>query len=124
MLQADVLDELAEMHLEMAALLRQRANERRNVDDTRPVELGDGDIVSRARAIHPQLGPRQAEIVTLLHEFGQAGTNTGVLSRRMSYSQSNVHLTLKEMIRSGLVERDADAHPHRYMLSHRLTDRW
>lgn len=73
--------------------------------------------VARARAIHPSLGPRQTQIIATLEQYGRAGTNTGVISRAIRYSQSNVHLTLKYLMRDGLVERDSQARPHTYWLS-------
>lgn len=81
---------------------------------------GGDDAVSRARALHPLLGPRQAEILSLLEDAGAQGTNTGVISREMGYEQPNVYLTLRGLITMGFVTKDESTHPHRYRLSETL----
>lgn len=79
---------------------------------------GTNGVVRSARAVHPLLGPRQAEILELLKEAGRDGTNTGVLSRAMEYEQPNVYLTLRGLIGLGFVDKDETTSPHTY----RLTD--
>ena len=63
-----------------------------------------------------QLGFRQRQILGVLAEHPD-GTNTGVISRAIRYSQPNVHLTLKSLIDRGLVEKFASERPHRYKLA-------
>lgn len=78
--------------------------------------------VDRARAVHPQLGPRQAEVIELLEQHGPNGTNTGVLSRSMNYDQPNVYLTLRSLVGLGFVEKDESVIPHNYRLAGPLQD--
>src|SRR5262249_29640221 len=81
--------------------------------------------VERARAMHPQLGRRQAEVLELLERAGHNGTTTGAISRAIGYDQPNVYLTLQALINASFVEKDESAIPHRYRLTSRLTDaRW
>lgn len=75
------------------------------------------DVLARARALHDKLGRRQAEVLSLLSEAGEQGETTGTLSRRMSYDQPNVYLTLRGLVAAGMVIRDAKADPHRYRLA-------
>ncbi|UQS27564.1 hypothetical protein L1857_34595 [Amycolatopsis thermalba] len=82
------------------------------------VEARALSAVDRARIMNPQLGPRQAEIITLLDELYPKGADTGYLHRKMNYDQPNVYLTLKGLIQQGIVEKDATTRPHLY----RLTD--
>ena len=76
--------------------------------------------VARAKEIHPELGPRQAEIIEQLEIAGVDGTTTGVIFRNIGYAQPNVYLTLRGLITLGLVEKDALASPHRYRLASAL----
>jgi hypothetical protein len=73
--------------------------------------------VARARAMHERLGGRQAEILEVLEEAGGAGTNTGVISRRIGQDQANVYLTLRALVRLGFVEKDDTTDPHTYRLA-------
>jgi hypothetical protein len=107
-------DAMAEA-LEAAAAVFRRHSALADADSS---TVGAGNVVSRARAVHPLLGPRQAEILGLLEEAGRKGTNTGVLSRAMEYDQPNVYLTLRGLIGLGFVEKDETTSPHTY----RLTD--
>jgi DNA-binding MarR family transcriptional regulator len=77
--------------------------------------------VARARAMHERLGGRQAEILEVLEEAGGAGTNTGVISRRIGQDQANVYLTLQALVRLGFVEKDDTTDPHTYRLAALLT---
>jgi DNA-binding transcriptional ArsR family regulator len=99
-----------------SAVLRERA-----LEAVQPVAATalEANAVDRARSQHPALGPRQAEIISVLELYAPGGTNMGVISRAIEYSQSNVHLTLMGLINLGMVVRDEDVRPHVY----RLTDR-
>jgi hypothetical protein len=109
-----MLDAMAEALEAAAAVLRRRSA----LADVESPTVAAAGVVSRARAVHPLLGPRQAEILGLLEESGRGGTNTGVLSRAMEYDQPNVYLTLRGLIGLGFVEKDETTSPHTY----RLTD--
>jgi hypothetical protein len=109
-----MLDAMAEALEAAAAVLRRYSA----LADVESHARTAGGVVSRARAVHPLLGPRQAEILGLLEEAGREGTNTGVLSRAMEYDQPNVYLTLRGLIGLGFVEKDETTSPHTY----RLTD--
>ncbi len=110
------LDALAEAFEAAASVLRRRAALTETGTQERPLS----GAVARARAVHPLLGPRQAEVLQLLEEAGPSGTNTGVLSRRMDYDQPNVYLTLRGLITLGFVERDHQTTPHTYRLTELL----
>ncbi len=114
----DVIDALADALMAAGEALHERARSLRVAADA----PGDNefDVVAEARRLHGALGPRQAEVLALLQEAGPAGTNTGVLSKRMGYTQPNVHLTLKELVRRGLVIKDGTTRPHNYRLAPRL----
>jgi hypothetical protein len=73
--------------------------------------------VERAQSLHPHLGKRQIEALSLVEEIGSGGAETGTLSRRMNYDQPNVYLTLQGLVKRGLIEKDASQHAHRYYLS-------
>jgi hypothetical protein len=82
-------------------------------------QVSDGQSLSaveRARVQHPQLGPRQAEAITLLEPLYPEGTDTGYLYREMDYDQPNVYLTLQGLIKLGIVEKNATTRPHTYRL--------
>lgn len=108
-----MFDAMAEA-LEAAAAVLRRHSALADIES--PTEGADG-VVSRARAVHPLLGPRQAEVLGLLEEAGREGTNTGVLSRAMEYDQPNVYLTLRGLIALGFVEKDETTRPHTYCLT-------
>lgn len=104
-MSTEVLNALADALGEASALLRRRAK-----------ELAGRDAGDSSQASTAGLGPRQAEIVGVLAEFGDGGTNTGVISRRIGYSQPNVHLTLGKLVEKGLVKKDSATRPHSYSL--------
>lgn len=81
-----------------------------------------GSAVDRAKALHPQLGPRQAEVLTLLEKAGNDGTTTGAISRAIGYDQPNVYLTLRGLMTLNFVEKDATTSPHTYRLTPLLLD--
>ncbi len=80
------------------------------------------DAIAKARAIHERLGPRQAQILEVLEEAGNDGTNTGVISRKLGYDQPNVYLTLRVLVGLGFVEKDQTTDPHTYRLTPLLRD--
>ena len=81
--------------------------------------------VERARAMHPQLGPRQAEVIEELAKAGINGTGTGAIASAIDYNQTDVYLTLKSLLVLGFAEKDASKTPHIYQLGEQLRDeRW
>lgn len=117
MTNSDLLEAFADALEAAARSLRRRAQ----LSNTEPKgEGGEGDVVERARAMHPQLGPRQAEVLRVLEDYGATGTNTGVISQVIDYEQANVYLTLQALISLGFVERDTATSPHIYRLSSSL----
>jgi len=75
------------------------------------------NVVHRAREIHPALGPRQAEILKELEIAGADGTTTGLIFRKIGYSQPDVYLTLRGLVTRGLAEKDESTSPQRYRLA-------
>jgi len=114
-----ILHALADAIDAASRVLRERAVA---IESPLPESIPVQGAVARARAMHPPLGPRQAQIIEVLEKYGRTGTNTGVISRAIGYSQPNVHLTLMGLMGDGLVERDDQARPHRYWLSEPLLD--
>jgi len=76
--------------------------------------------VELARAIHPLLGPRQAQIIGELEKAGPAGTTTGRIREAIHYDQPDVYLTLKGLIELRFAEKDPSSRPHIYRLGDRL----
>lgn len=74
-------------------------------------------VVERARAIHPRLGPRQAEVLAILDRYGEEGASTGTLSTAMDYDQPNVYNTLDWLVKLGFVSKDPTSFPHVYRLT-------
>ena len=120
MSDSQVLIALAEALEAASGVLRQRASLASVSEPEDRIEDFVG-AVARAQALHPLLGPRQAEVIDLLEKSGSEGTNTGVLSRAMGYDQPNVYLTLRGLSSIGLVEKDESARPHTYRLASILT---
>jgi hypothetical protein len=119
MSESQVMLALADALDAASRLLRERATA--PVPEVGPTTRTAGaGAVERARSIHPSLGPRQAQILEVLEQYGEAGTNTGVISRAIRYSQPNVHLTLMGLMDAGLAVRDATVRPHLYWLAERL----
>jgi hypothetical protein len=114
-----ILTALADAHEAAARTLRRHAAllDNGQANELTSAEAAAGSALERARAMHPQLGSRQEEIVVLLDEAGEHGLDTGVMSRAMEYDQPNVYLTLQSLMRHGFVERDASVSPHIYRLT-------
>lgn len=115
--EAAVLDAVADAWTAASDVLRQRAALLRELTAPPMDETTDAGAVAKARAIHDQLGQRQAQILAVLEEFGEAGTNTGVISRRIGYDQPNVYITLRVLAGLGFVEKDETTNPHTYRLA-------
>jgi Sugar-specific transcriptional regulator TrmB len=79
------------------------------------------NVAARARAIHPQIGPRQIEVLEVLEGAGTKGTRTGHISSVIGYDQPNVYLTLQSLMALGFVAKDETRRPHIYRLAGRLT---
>lgn len=75
------------------------------------------NVVARARAIHPQIGPRQIEVLEVLEVADTEGTSTGHISRIIGYDQPNVYLTLQGLMAQGFVAKDETTRPHTYRLA-------
>jgi len=118
MSSALVLEAIADGLDAMSATIRQRIALLRAGSE--PRSAIPADAVDRARAMHPMLGKRQAEVISLLEKAGAEGTNTGAISKAMSYDQPNVYLTLQALIDHGFVEKDATTNPHTYRLAANL----
>jgi IclR helix-turn-helix domain len=112
--EAAILDAMADALEAASRVLRQRLA----LVETGPGTRGRAreGVVARARAMHERLGRRQAEILEVLEEAGSAGTNTGVISRKIGQDQANVYLTLRSLVRLGFVEKDGTTDPHTYRL--------
>lgn len=85
--------------------------------DSTIAAAGPTRAVDRARAMHPMLGNRQAEVIAVLERAGVSGTNTGAISMEINYDQPNVYLTLQGLLTRGFVEKDVSTSPHTYRLT-------
>ena len=70
-----------------------------------------------AKQIHPELGPRQDEILEQLEIAGDDGPTAGIISRAIGYPQPDVYLTLRVLVALGFVEKDESTNPQRYRLA-------
>ncbi len=114
----ELLQDLADLHEQTAVRIREYVEEAKaSTVAESPV---DERVVRAARAIHSTMGARQEEILRHIASAHPDGVGTGYLSKTMNYDQPNVYLTLKAMIRQGLIVRDEKASPHRYGLSEKL----
>lgn len=109
---AEALDAASATMRRRAALISASSDE-----DAQTVEE---DGIARARLLHPQLGPRQAQVIEKLQEAWPAGLTTGPLSRSIRYDQANVYLTLQSLVALGFAEKDSTQSPHQYRLGRRL----
>ena len=116
----DALDAISTSIYELARVVEGSTNKPEAV--AQPKVDTKTNAVVRARQIHPELGPRQAEILKELEGVGAAGTSTGPISNKIGYAQPNVYLTLKVLTTLGLVEKDELVTPHRYRLASSLRD--
>ncbi len=78
------------------------------------------DAVTRARSIHPALGPRQAQVLEFLDQCGRDGSHTSVIADAVGITQPNAHLTLKTLVTLGFVEKDDLTWPKTYRLAGEL----
>jgi hypothetical protein len=110
---AEALEAAASVLRDRSARLKQRS----------PAESNRApNPAERAKALHPQLGPRQEEIITELTKAGGRGTGTGAIVRAIGYDQPDVYLTLRSLQKLGFAEKDTSAKPHIYRLGPRLRD--
>jgi hypothetical protein len=121
---ADAFEAAAQKLRERSALLQQAhagGSPAASASETNPGR----SAVERARALHPQLGPRQAEVIHELAKAGAKGTGTGPIVKAIDYDQPDVYLTLKGLQALGFAEKDTSSKPHTYRLGQRLRDeRW
>jgi DNA-binding MarR family transcriptional regulator len=114
---AVLLEALADAFEAASTTLRQKVAILNLAGDSVTASAVQIDVIARARALHPLLGPRQAEVVRLLADAGPEGTSAGALSRAMGYDQPNTHLALQALVIAGLVEKDESTSPHTYRLT-------
>jgi len=115
-----VLEAVADAFEAAGRTLRERVALMRAEGAGESAVAGPRDVVARARALHPSLGPRQAQVVREVEEAGSEGAAAGMISRTLDYDQPNVYLTLQGLCNSGLVEKDESVRPHRYRLGPKL----
>lgn len=118
----ELYDAFADALEAAAASLRQKARQAEIAPGGEPGQRLPLDAVTRARRIHPMLGPRQAQVIEVLEQHGSTGTNTGVISKAIAYDQPNVYLTLQGLMTLGFVTKDETASPHVYRLTPLLLD--
>jgi phosphoribosylaminoimidazole-succinocarboxamide synthase len=112
---AVILEALADGLDAMATTIRQRAA--LLSAGSRSTAATPAGAVDRARAMHPMLGKRQAEVIALLEEAGPDGTNAGAISKAMGYDQPNVYLALQALSDLDFVQKDPTTSPHTYRLA-------
>lgn len=76
-----------------------------------------GGLLERARAVHPMLGQRQAQVLLELAKAGPAGASCGRIANAISYDEPNCHITLNSLVGKSLVDKDTSTHPHTYRLT-------
>jgi hypothetical protein len=96
-----------------------RARHAAGNDQPEPGGLTDG-LLQRARAVHPALGQRQAEVLLELAKADPAGASCGKIAKAISYDEPNCHIALSALVSKGLAEKDTTTYPHTYRLSPRL----
>ena len=101
MSELTVLEAIADALDSASSTLRQR------IALTKPAAPSEAGTargpVERARAIHPQLGERQAQVLEVLAQAGEDGTSTGFIARKIDYDQPNVYITLRALVGIGFV---------------------
>jgi DNA-binding MarR family transcriptional regulator len=75
-----------------------------------------GTLAQRARRIHRTLGERQEQMLPLLAEAGEHGATSGDIARALDYDHANATITLKAMVKAGLLLKDESAVPYRFRL--------
>lgn len=121
MTQAALLEALAEAFDAASGALRQRAA-LLMPSPSRQLDPREATPVDKARALHEQLGHRQAQVLQVLADAEDTGTNTGAISRTIGYDQPNVYITLRVLAGLGFVEKDETTDPHTYRLTQLLRD--
>lgn len=124
MLDEDVIPEMisaledAEKLINKVASLLKRISAAESLDK----ELSQPkSAIRRAKVLHPELGPRQTQIIQLLETSGSDGAPTGVIAKAIGYPQPDVYLTLRGLVARGFVEKDESTSPQRYRLTKSLT---
>jgi hypothetical protein len=116
---SEMLEAMAEALEEAAAVLRRRASALHpGVPDARPT----GTLAERARRMHRTLGLRQEQMLPLLAEAGELGATSGDIARKLGYDHANASITLRAMVKAGLLLRDESAVPYRFRLVPELMD--
>lgn len=91
-----------------------------------PIQASDETVkigaVEAARRLHPDLGPRQAEIIELLERTGAEGTTHGAIAKELGRELPNTHTNLQVLVQRGLLERDDSLSPIRYRLAPRIAE--
>ncbi len=114
----EMLMDIARLHDETANRLRAYVAEaNRQQAEGASVETR---VLDQARKLHPSLGARQEEALTLIARSFPDGVGTGFLTKAMKYDQPNVYLTLQALIKQKLVRKDGAAKPHKYHLAEEL----
>jgi hypothetical protein len=93
-----------------------RAHQAAPHDQQDATELTSG-LLERARAIHPMLGQRQAEVLLELARAGPAGASCGKIAKAISHDEPNCHITLRSLAAKNLVDKDTSTYPHTYRLA-------
>jgi hypothetical protein len=107
----ELLLKAAAVHEQIAASLRQDASAIRSPN-------GDVDPMSRALAIHPKMGDRQRQVLQLVIEAGEKGTDMGTVQRAIGdITGPNVHLTLKRLVELGFVRKEEHLRPQLYYVA-------
>src|SRR5205823_5008630 len=115
-----LLEALADAFDAASVVLRERLAILNRASSSQSSAASSLSAVERAQAIHPQLGPRQAQVLQQVEDAGASGATAGAISRAIGYDEPNVHLTLQGLANRGFVEKDESARPHRYRLAPRL----
>jgi hypothetical protein len=108
-----VLNALADGLEAAASTLRRHAAQH---GQSEPAGL-TGGLLDRARAVHPMLGQRQAEVLVELAKASAVGASCGAIAKAINYDEPNCHITLNALADKGLVDKDTSTYPHTYRLA-------
>jgi hypothetical protein len=119
MSSSELLNAFADGLEAMSATLRRHAAVISSVQsDTAPRTNSPADVLARARAMYPGLGPRQAEVIELLADVHPESQTSRYLYDRMDgCDQPNVYNTCQRLKQIRLVENDPTARGLQYRLS-------